>query len=140
MTIDEWYSPRDIYFSRGQVEWLLPWLPVIREGIWPGNPRGTGYTDGPTGKRNRSLHASFETPAQIAAELESRLARCGLDRYLVEDCYINGIDESELARKLGLDIWEVERRINSVLRYIKGWKRKLYSFRDWKGHRRVEVR
>lgn len=135
---EPWWHPRDIRFTREQVEWLLSWLPSLKEGNWPARP--SGYTEAPAGRKARSRHASFETPAQIAAELECRLAKCALDRYLVEDSYIDGIDERDLARKLGLDIGDVGRRISSVLKYVSGWNRKTCSLKEWKGHRRESVK
>jgi hypothetical protein len=135
----EWYAPRQIRFCRVQMIWLLSWLPLLREGSWPANPQPTGYTETPRVQHSRSLHASFETPCQIAAEVDARLARCGLDRYLLEDCFIWGMSEDELAGKLGIPVEDVSWRITSALNYISGWRRKLYSLQDWRGHRRVKT-
>ena len=134
-----WWAPRDIRFTREQVVWLLGWLPSMREGNWLAEPRGSGYTDAPGGKKTRSRHAAYETPCQVAAELDARLARCGLDRYLVEDCYTYGVDERELAGKLGLDVEDIGQRIGAALKYVSGWRRKQCSLREWRGHRRVEI-
>jgi len=133
--VDRWWHPREITFTREQVEWLLEHLELLKEGVWPPDPRGTGYTDAPArGSVNR--HAPFETPCQIAAEVEARLAKCGLDRYLVEDRYIRKIPEDVLAQRLCMAEREVCRRINSALSYITGRRRKQYSYKEFKGHRR----
>ena len=131
-----WYSFNDIKFCRQQVVWLLEWLPALRGGLWPLDMKTTGYTETPRVQKSRSRHAYFENPCQIAAEIDYRLSQCGLDRYLVEDLYINGFREEDIAQKLGLEVEEVYRRINAILNYISGWVRKDCSFREWRGHRR----
>ena len=61
---ETWWAPKDIVFNQEQVEWLLEWLPLLREGKWPAEP--TGYINTARVQRSRSCHASFETPCQIA--------------------------------------------------------------------------
>lgn len=134
-----WYSCGDIRFCRQQMIWLLVYLSALRGGLWPVEEKTTGYTDSSRVQRSRNRHAYFESPCQIAAEVDIRLAQCGMDRYLVEDLCVNGIREDDLAGKLGLDVEEVNRRVSAVLNYISGWRRKRYSYREWRGHRRIQV-
>ena len=81
-----WVAPGAVRYDIEQVEFLLPWLENMRAGNYPPEPVG-GYVGG---SRSRSSHrASYEAICQVAAELDSRLARTRLDRYLVEDYYCN---------------------------------------------------
>ena len=129
---EEYYQPREIYFNRDQVIWILSWLDMMIKGNWPVNPQGTGYTDAPMGNKSRNRHAPYETAAMVAAEVEIRLGRLGLDRYLVEDRYIDGITEEAIAHKLGIHSSEVYRKLNSALWYVSGFRRKKMSYSDWK--------
>ena len=135
----EFYSQGDFAFTREHVAWLLGFMPL--EGHWPAEPDEylTDVFDKETGERirvvkkrstvaamdrvqkSRHHHASFETPAQISGELGIRLARLGLDRYLVEERYTMGVPEEEIARKLGMPAGDIYRRLNSALWYISGW-------------------
>lgn len=153
-----WFDPRYIKFVPEHVIFLLIHLEMLRSGRYPPDPRTSGYTDIPIartgGQRNR--HAYFTLPATLAAEIDSRLARCSLDRYLVEDHYCRGIPEEDLACRLDMDVWEVRRRINSAVSYISSgpcprWlncvdcpsysscrhkKRVGKTYREWKRNRR----
>lgn len=150
MITAEWYSQADFAFTRKHDIWLLGYLPL--EGRWPDEPDEyvTDMFDKETKKRiqivkmrgssmdmvrvqrTRRRHATFESPAQIAGELEIRLARLGLDRYLVEERYTMGILEEDLAYKLGMPVSNIYRHLNSALWYISGWKRKRMSYSRWK--------
>jgi hypothetical protein len=148
-----WVSPGAVTFDREQTELLLPSLFEMQEGIYPAEPSG-GYVE--IRRPGIGHHAPFETAAQIAAELDCRLARTGLDRYLVEDYYCRNVSERELARRLQMSDWQVLRRIRSAVAYIASgpcprWlncldcpkypscrrkKRVGITYREWKGHRR----
>ena len=118
--IEEGYEPREIRFTRPQMIWLIMWLEIMVEGRWPPNPKDTGYTQTPDVQRSRSTHASFETPAQIAAEVEVRLKATGTEGKLLVAEIQGGKALEELAPE--------SRR---VLDYISGWPRRRTPFRQW---------
>lgn len=137
MAAEEWYKPGDIRFNRQQIIWLLGYLPTLREGIWPPNPKDTGYVDAPQGKNSRAARGGyFERACDIAAEVEKRLEACHLDGHLLEASYTWGKSEAELARVHGLTLPDFYRRVNRALRYISGWRRKRRSYEEFCGHRR----
>jgi hypothetical protein len=113
-----WLPPARVRFTMDDIYFILLHLPLLRQGVYPPDPRETGYTTGMGRKKGGSLHAYFEKPAQIAGEIDTRLTRCGLDRYLVEDNICRGIPEEDLARRLDMEVWEIRRRINSAVSYI----------------------
>ena len=82
-----WVNPNVVWYDLEQVEWLLPQLPDMREGLYPLEPSG-GYVDV---QQRITERASFEIVCQVAAEIDIRLARTGLDRYLVEERYCKGL-------------------------------------------------
>ena len=110
-----WVSPGAVVFDIEDVEFLLPWLFEMREGVYPPEPSG-GYVE--SRRPGVGHRAPYETAAQVAAEIDSRLARTGLDLYLVEDSYCHGATDEELARKLQMPPWEIRRRIRSAVSYI----------------------
>jgi len=148
-----WVAPGAVRYDREDIDLLLPCLLEMREGAYPAEPSG-GYVEG--NRAGVSSHAFYEAACQVAAEIDSRLARCGLDRYLVEDSLCRGIEAEDLAPRLDMAPWEVRRRINSAVSYIASgpcprWlncidcprysscrrkKRVGVTYRDWVGHRR----
>ena len=152
---EEWYAPRDIVFNKIQMGWLISWLPTIEQGRWPADPRGTGYTDVPSGKKTRNRHAPFETPSQIAAEVKARLDACGSDGDIILLHYYGGWEMDRIARLVHMEEREAMRRVNRALNYISSgfcrrWlncidcvyysdckrKKKVgISYSDWAAHR-----
>lgn len=116
----EYYEPKDIWFTREQVMFIIVHLETMREGIWPQNPLGSGYINQPIGKRSRSRHASFETPVGIAAEVLIRLEKCGIEGKLLVAEVQSGKTFSELE-------YESRRALN----YISGWRQRLMSYTKW---------
>ncbi len=115
----EWHKMADIVFSRPQMQWLISNLETLKEGIWPPNPRGTGYTDVKGGGYHSS--ASFTRPCEFAAECESRLEATGKDgRWLKKEIE----DESSW--------YGLTREAKSALNYISGWRRKHEDYEQWK--------
>jgi len=112
--IKEWYSPKEIYFSPAQVEWLLEVLTMLRAGRYPLEP--SNYTD--LVQRHFYAKGGFETPVEIAAELMVRMQACGLDGYLAIEHYAEGIEIEEIAKIRFLDIDDIERRIRKAKNYI----------------------
>ena len=140
-TNKQWYRPSEIKFTQRQVIWILEYLTLFREGIYPTDPGTSGYTDAPyTGSRKRSArHAPFERACDIAAEVEVRLKRSGLDGFLLEAIHCWGKDETEMAGVMGMSLAAVFRRTDNALRYIAGWRRKPYSYKDFVSHKKVRV-
>ena len=118
---DTWYSPGQIRFGRDEMIWLIECLSDLELGVWPKQPGDTGYTDAPNVQKSRNFHAPFETPAQIFAEVTSRIDKTG--------------DAGETL------IWEVQHGMNDysllsppakrALNYISGWRRRRSAYRDW---------
>ena len=122
---DTWYEPREIIFSREQMMFLIEFLPLLIEGIWPPNPQGSGYTETPNVQHSRSKHAYFETPCQIAAEVEWRLKRTGIEGKLLV---------SEIRQ--GLMLEELQPESRRALNYISGWRRRRLDYKTWLRQRR----
>ena len=133
---DEWYAPREINFSPEQVLWLISYLPLLKEGLYPPSPHASGYTDALSSRRSRRHNAYFETPCQLAGEVEVRLSRCHRDGLLVEARYLWDKDDEYLCRCFDLTERELGRCIGRAIRYISGWKRKRRSYREFISHRR----
>jgi len=136
---EEFYSPAEINFSRSQIPFLIKHLYLLRIGSWPSDFKQTGYSGGP--KRGQKHGSYFESPVSIAAELDFRLERVGVDGILLElICIIEPEDrlsfESHLAQALRTDLESIDRRIKTAMSYISGWKRKSFSYREYKQHRR----
>jgi len=130
---EEWYSPRDIIFTREQNIWLLNNLELISSGRWPADPRPTGYTGGSKGKSQR---APFEVPCQISGELLVRVETTGRDGLMLLAYYRDNWELERIAKLVQCDESQVQRKINSSLWYCCGWRRKLYSYEDFKNHRK----
>ncbi len=154
----DWYAPSEINYDLDSIAWLLQYAGMLREGRWPPECKESGYTGNPV---SISYHAPFELTCQIIAEVDRRLAMCGLDRELVEKYYTDGIDENELSKRYHMDVWEVFRCINRAVNYISSGKcprwmpcdncvqrekcrkrksRKIYTYRAWNRSRSSPVR
>jgi hypothetical protein len=152
-----WVAPGAVRYDREDIDFLLPWLFEMREGAYPAEPE-SGYVGG--GKRaGISSHAFYEAACQVAAEIDNRLARVGMDRYLVEEFYCHNLTEEDLAIRLFMPTWEIRRKIKSAVAYIASgscprWlncidckkyqscrrkKRVGITYRQWKGHRRENI-
>ena len=109
-----------VRFCRAEVLFIIENLWEIRDGSWPKQDRETGYTDaGVRGQPRQS--APFEKSAQIAAEVDLRLSRCGIEGKLLEYEVQDGRELSETSYQ--------------VLNYVSGWRRKRQSYNQWKADR-----
>ena len=115
---ETWWAPREIFFRKDQVLWLIKYLSMLIVGIWPPEPYGSSYTDAPGGKRQRRHQACFETPCQFAAEIEWRLGRTGTDGKLLRAEIKTG--EVYLSQES-----------KDALNYCSGWKRKKTPYASW---------
>lgn len=113
---------------------------MLRSGQWPSiNP--SSYTDWASVSDRANPHAPFETAVMVALEAQLRAAKCGLDGYLVEEKYIVGLTEEEIARKRHMEVWDVERRINKVLWYCaSGRNQRKETYEEWKKLRKYRRR
>src|SRR3990167_5570911 len=113
-----YYSYPDISFCRHQMLWLIDNLAGLRAGISPPNPEPTGYLNaGSSLPASVRAHAKFETPVQLAAEVDSRLDRTGKDGIFL-------VAQVLAEQDLHPDAEE-------ALRYITGWRRKTMKYREW---------
>ena len=139
MTEDkDFYSPSEISFKREHIVWLLKHLPIIRVGSWPSDYKETGYT-GSKGKSSKRGY--FETPVSIAAELDHRIESAGIDGILLEFFYSQEIEDQlslqkHIAQAMRLELRDIERRIETSLRYCSGYHRKSSYYRQFRLHKR----
>jgi len=136
-----WFAPEAISFNKGQVLWLLPHLYHIREGYWPEEHRESGYRYIGGNIHKSGHHAGFEVPATIAAELEHRMERCGVDGLILE--YIGSLDFQDiettamkLSHYLRTSPSDIMWRYKAALAYCCGWWRKKASYNRYCIHRR----
>jgi len=145
----EFYTIRELRFTMRQMIWIAGYLITIRLGIWPVKPpnhveagqREGNYPRGENKARTavrtlKTKPARFERPAQIAAEIDWRLGRCGswgqlfLEKYMVEYTY------DKIATIRGMDPDIAIYRVGKVLQYISGWRRKNVDMDDFIGKRK----
>jgi len=129
-----YYEPYEIQFCRLQMLWLLAYLPILKDGRYPPGA-ATGYVDMHLeSNRSPAVRASFETPAGLAAEVEVRLDRCGLDGVILKAITLWGEPPDKLAGKLNMTCEDVLRRRERALQYISGWRRRRITYRDFCAH------
>ena len=129
-----YYESYEVRFCRFQMLWLLANLVTLKEGRYPPGS-ASGYVDMHL-ESNKPLvgRASFETPVGLAAEVESRLDRCGLDGVILKAIVMWGETPDALARGLNMDYGDVLRRQERALRYVSGWRRRRITYRDFCSH------
>lgn len=146
-----WYSPGEITFRRNHVLFLLQHLNLLREGSYPPSGKETGYTETGTGIKGRQFKpgGKFETAAGLAAELDLRIQKAGQDGIFLEFIYGSDFPDKQflvahLANALGMETWDIERRIHTALSYVgsgsdRRWhdtpKRKGKSYKQFWQHR-----
>jgi len=108
-------APGYVRYDILHIEFLLPRLPEMREGMGPAEPAGSYAGESRGGIKH---HAPHEAWCQVAAELDERLSRTKTDRYLVEDYYCRNTGIEDIARQIEMEAWEVNRRIHSAVSYI----------------------
>jgi hypothetical protein len=138
---ERWYSAGEINFKTEQIIWILENLAVFRLGIYPRRP-DTVDSAGIiwSGRAGTQRGAGFERACDITAEIEVRLKMTGFDGFLLEAVYSWQKDDVELAVVLGMDFGDLQRRINRALKYVSGYRRKKYSYKEYVGHRKVRVK
>lgn len=90
---DIWWPPGKITFHHKQMLVLIKNLPQLRE-----------------------------EQASIAAEIETRLEKAGIDGLILEAIECWGKSEESLAKYFSMPVWSIRKRANNALRYISGRK------------------
>jgi hypothetical protein len=143
-----WWPANEISYRLDQVYFLLEHVNTLRDGKYPPDPGETGYNNAGW-KASRNTKANFITPAEIIAELDRRLLRCGMDWYLVNDHYEDGLTVEEIAKLHHLDYDEtwncIQRAIaycasGPVPRWVDTEKRKGIEYINWQQHRYQKCR
>ena len=113
---DDYYAPWEIVFTRKQVLWLLQNLATLRGGYWP--PEPSNYKDALMRMKHSGHKAPFITPIEFAAEIESRLEKCGTEGLilLAVECWCE--TESSLARYFDIKEYAIRRRYKRALAYV----------------------
>ena len=130
---EEYYKPGQITFRRKHIVWILEHIDIMRQGIYPPDPRRSGYVDSP-GKQNNAS-ATFEKACQLAGEVDARLNRCGIDGLMVRAYFTGAADESDLARHTHMTVYDVTKHIRSTMSYCVGYRRKGITYKEHKNHR-----
>ena len=118
-------------FSRRHVVWILQNLPTLEEGRLP--VTHSGYTDISRAKKGGGW-AYFEGPAGLAAVITERLEKCGNDGVCVYLCYCFGRNWETVARMMGLDYYDMKKRMNNVIDYISGEEPKKTTYKEFRSH------
>ena len=141
VTDKDWYAPYEITFHSRHMLFLIKHLELLREGVYPHDPYHSGYTDEPMPKKRRrtSHHAYFETPCQLASEVERRLENCGLDGIMLLLLYTYNWSEEIIAKYYRISVEEVKFRAEAVLKHISGWNYKARPYRRWHAVRNYQT-
>ena len=134
----DWYSPGQVTarYTRAQVRWLIPHLPLLRGGSYPRNPKETGYVDPGIGRPDPKPNAAFTIAADIAAEIDLRIQRAGPDGLMLEFLHAFEPDDElfiieHMAQALNMGTREVSQRIKNALYYVSGSGRKATSYKQY---------
>lgn len=117
----DYYSPRDINFSREQCLWIMVHYDIIAGGNWPPDPQGTGYVDPGVPSHRTKAYGGFEVPAQIFSEMDSRLNLCSTDGMTLLHEVTNGLE----------DYQSLSNPARSALNYCSGWRRRKTTYVQW---------
>lgn len=136
----DFYSPREILFTRKTCRWVIQNLGSLRSGFWP--VEESGYIDPPPiGKRTAGRQAPFITPVECAAEITARLERCGIDGLILLAIECWGESEESMASYFSITVRSVRKRYKRALNYVasgpdRRWhdtkKRKGESYQEFK--------
>lgn len=134
MTDNEWWSPREIKFTRRQVLWILEHAETLRGGRWPADPVTSGYVDLPVIKKKGGKEAHFIKPIEVIAEVETRLEKAGLDGLILEaiECWDKSV--ASLASYFKQEEPTIWRRRSRALGYVaSGPSRRWHNTKKRKG-------
>jgi len=138
MAEKQWYSPHAIEarYSKPQIKWLMPYMSMLEGGVYPRNPKETGYVDAPSKSKTINIKAPFQKAVDIHAELSGRIERAGVDGLMLEFLYsFENTNElfviEHMAQCLNLERREVEQRIRNALYYVSGERRKKTTYSQY---------
>lgn len=138
---DRWYPPSKIKYTASQVKWLIPILPMLREGEYPPEPVETGYIDLKISGKGGVKHSPFERAVLIATELDIRLEKAGIAGIILElkysgdnsnDIYMN----QHIANMLDMGVDRVIYLSKKGMSYICGKHRKSGTFDEYNWHKK----
>ena len=111
----DFYHPGEIKFNRKTSLWLIQNLVTLREGHWPAD--SSSYID-IIGRKQPSRKSPFITPVEYAAEITTRMEKCGIDGMILLALECWGESEEALSKYLEMPLWSVRKRANRALSYI----------------------
>ena len=131
----QWYSYNSFKFTKAQVKWALANVQMLRDGQWPPSHKESGYV-GEAHSKQVSHEGKFIKAASIAAELDLRIQKAGLDGLMLEFLYAFEPDDElfvieHMAQCLNLEVKEVSRRIRNALYFVSGAERKKGSYKQY---------
>lgn len=127
----DFYAPKEIWFSRQQVLWLIRDLPTLRGGYWPAE--ASNYID-ISGKKTGRRKAPFITAAECYIEISARLEKCGIDGLILLAIECWGESEASLAKYLRMPEYSIRKRRKSALGYVaSGPVRRWHTIKKRKG-------
>lgn len=118
---DLWFAPSAIVYSRPQMIWGIIHLDELETGLWPRDPKETGYTEG-SWQKNPSKHAPFERAVDFHGEITMRLKTTGEAGEALVDEVQSGITYFE-----GLS-----RPAKRALNFISGWRRRRQTYSQFR--------
>ncbi len=119
----DFFEPKDINFCRIQMMWLCSHLLMLGSGVWPPDPKTTGYIEQP-GFNAPGVRGSggFETPAGIAGEVGRRLKFTGWDGdTLMHEIVVLNAERYE----------DLSRSAKNALNYVVGVRAKNMKYNRW---------
>ncbi len=130
---DRYWSPGQIRYTKAQVKWLISFLPLLRVGVYPRNPKESGYTDAGIQARQFKPGAKHELAVGIAADIDMRIEKAGADGLMLEFLYASEpADElfimEHIAQCLNLAVKDVSQRIRNALYFVSGPDIKVGSY------------
>jgi len=128
----DWYSPSEIIPTVFQLtEFILPNLYDMRNGTWPPDPLKIGQ---PGYDSKVNYIASFIPAAELAAEIDQRLAMIGPTAFSLLGRYSDNppkpLKDLCILMRCGEEHLDYEHRI--MLGFIAGSRRKDSPYRVWK--------
>jgi DNA-directed RNA polymerase specialized sigma24 family protein len=140
-----WFPSRGIYFSKIQLQrFIFPELNDLRFGDYPPEPdeyityvkggwiemKRSGYEK--SGRKLTNHNAPFLAAAEIAAEIDSRLAMIPLpQRYWIMDNLTDGMEYWEIAKFYHVAEDQVRSKIGRMIRYMVGSWRADVDYKEW---------
>lgn len=132
-SIEWWWSPYRITFTKNQILWLLNHIRDLRVGDWPPDPvRSSSYTEAQLARHRKEYKAYVENIASIIGTVERRLLKTGMDGAKAYLVYCVGLSYKEVARLFGMSIKEVVSQVDSAIKYCEGRYDKKEPYGEWK--------